>query len=181
MLLQHFFLILRFFTVWRFFTVQSAENPCAYPLLTKRKGTQALYQYLRSNLVDARGVALAGGLGQGWLWVPPALIHYQPVRLPSLIKPKEKTRPSACFSFGGCEGSRTPVRKPLDTAFYECSTSFSLSHALADGQALAQGNHLLHDGYNDKLAVHVHRWFDAGREPRYSHARQACAMRLRRC
>ena len=30
---------------------QSGENPCIKPLLTKRKGTQVSYQYLRSNMV----------------------------------------------------------------------------------------------------------------------------------
>ena len=61
------------------------------------------------------------------------------------------------FRAGGCDGSRTRVRKPLDTAFYECSRSFKLSCALAEWQALAQGSHLVHDGFNDEPAVHVHR------------------------
>ena len=36
-------------------TCKSAEKPCAKPLLTKRKGTQVLYPYLRSNMVEIRG------------------------------------------------------------------------------------------------------------------------------
>ena len=33
-----------------FLICKSGENPCGKPLLTKRKGTQVSYQYLRSNL-----------------------------------------------------------------------------------------------------------------------------------
>ncbi len=37
-----------------------------------------------------------------------------------------KKRPKASFLFGGGEESRTPVRKPVRTAFYECSCSFNI-------------------------------------------------------
>ena len=33
-----------------FLIYKSGENPCGKPLLTKRKGTQVLYQYLCSNM-----------------------------------------------------------------------------------------------------------------------------------
>ena len=38
----------------------------------------------------------------------------------------EKAPTRGAFLFGGGEGSRTPVRKSLDTAFSECSPSFAI-------------------------------------------------------
>ena len=39
---------------------------------------------------------------------------------------KQKAPARGAFAFGGGEGSRTPVRKSLDTAFSECSPSFEI-------------------------------------------------------
>ena len=43
---------------------KSAEKPCAKPLLTKRKGTQVSYQYLRSNMVEVTGLEPAASSSQ---------------------------------------------------------------------------------------------------------------------
>ncbi len=40
--------------------------------------------------------------------------------------PPIKKEPFGSFLFGGGEESRTPVRKPVRTAFYECSCSFNI-------------------------------------------------------
>ncbi len=74
-------------------------------------------------LVEVRGVALACGLGQG---AAPACrrhaIQYRTRSTPSIDSPKEKGPPyGKPFSFGGGEGSRTPVRKPIHANFYGCS------------------------------------------------------------
>ena len=62
---------------------------------------------------------------------------------------------------GGDEGNRTPVQKPLDTTFYGCRLSFSLSQAVADSQATVWGNRFVHDGLNGKRPMHVHHYNDA--------------------
>lgn len=41
--------------------------------------------------------------------------------------------------FGGGEGSRTPVRKPLAKAFYECSLLFKFPRKIANKQAINPG------------------------------------------
>ena len=74
---------------------KSAEKPYGKLLLTKRKGTQVSYQYLRSNMVEARGVeplsesTLTGSSpGAGGYWrglaplvpIPAASRHADPFR-----------------------------------------------------------------------------------------------------
>ena len=64
------------------------------------------------------------------------------------------------YLFGGGEGNRTPVRKPLDTTFSGCSTSFDLSARCADGQAQRVGNRFMRDRFNGKPPMHVHHCHD---------------------
>lgn len=44
------------------------------------------------------------------------------------------------LDFGGGEESRTPVRKPIPTAFYERIPSFGFPRVSAAGQALTVGS-----------------------------------------
>ena len=62
---------------------------------------------------------------------------------------------------GGSEGSRTPVRKPLDTTFSGCRVSFTLFAARAGTQARVSSNRFLRDRFNGKPPMHVHHSFDA--------------------
>jgi len=56
--------------------------------------------------------------------------------------------------FGGDEGSRTPVRKPIHTTFSGCSRSIGIPAENAGQQASPDGSFLMHDGYKSKLTVH---------------------------
>lgn len=48
---------------------------------------------------------------------------------------------------GGDEGSRTPVRKPIHTAFFERSPSFKFPFLSAVGQALKKSSFFIHDSF----------------------------------
>ena len=61
---------------------------------------------------------------------------------------------------GGGEGSRTPVRKPLDTTFSGCRVSFTLFDARAGTQARSSSNRFLRDRFNGKPPMHVHHFHD---------------------
>ena len=62
------------------------------------------------KMAEEKGFILACGLGQGWLWVPPALIHFQPVRIPSFPwRQKAEHLTASCFCYGGGKGIRTLV------------------------------------------------------------------------
>ena len=51
-------------------------------------------------------------------------------------KYKKKKPPLRLFLFGGAEGSRTPVRKPLDMTFFGCSSFFEISTRAASTNRL---------------------------------------------
>ena len=57
--------------------------------------------------------------------------------------------------FGGGEGNRTPVRKPLDATFSGCRVSTVFPAGTAGTQAVPVGSLLVHDRYKSKLTVHV--------------------------
>ena len=71
-----------------------------------------------------------------------------------------KRRQKPPFCYGGAEGNRTPVRKPLDTTFSGCRVSFTLFAARAGTQARSSSNRFLRDRFNGKPPMHVHHFHD---------------------
>ena len=53
-----------------------------------------------------------------------------------LIQRQTKKEPKGSFVFGGGEGNRTPVRKPLDATFSGCRESTEFPKSTADSQAV---------------------------------------------
>ena len=69
---------------------------------------------------------------------------------------KEKATYGWLFLFGGPEGSRTPVRKPLDMTFFADSLSFEFPPQSADRQALYRGSPFVHDRLKGERPMHVY-------------------------
>ena len=113
----------------------------------------------QSYHVKARGVVLTYGLGpvaaQTRHW---RVIHYRShVRLPiSCFSSKQKTPHKRCFCFGGSEGSRTPVRKPIHGTFYECMLPIRIPLRAPDNRGASLGSFFMRDCFKSKPAVHVH-------------------------
>ena len=64
------------------------------------------------------------------------------------------------FRFGGGEESRTPVRKPIHTPFYERSLLLKFPDS-ADSKRTAEKGSFIKSWPPAKLrGVHVHRWCD---------------------
>ena len=61
------------------------------------------------------------------------------------------------YKVGGDEGNRTPVRRPLTKAFYECSYCFEIPQPPHPITGLADRYPLIHDRIQGDSPVHVHR------------------------
>ena len=104
-------------------------NCGSFSMLRKRLDTRVLHLPSWRNhrtrrvhcghFVEARGVdsRLRARSGAA-LTVPRTVIHFRPVRLPPDKKPPHTQ--GARRSFGGGEGSRTPVRRWVDRTFSGC-------------------------------------------------------------
>ncbi len=57
--------------------------------------------------------------------------------------------------FGGGEGNRTPVRKPLDITFSGCRISTVFPGDAAGIQAASRSSLFMPDRYKSKLPMHV--------------------------
>ena len=53
----------------------------------------------------------------------------------------------------GIFGNRTPVQKPLDTTFFGCRLSISLSQTGVGSQTTVWGNRFMHDALNGKKSA----------------------------
>ena len=86
----------------------------------------------------ARGVEFSRELrarSSAALTVPRTVIHYRLRSTLALASTKEKGTRVGAFFFGGGEGSRTPVRKPLDMTFSVGSRSFEFPQDTPKRQA----------------------------------------------
>ena len=72
-----------------------------------------------------------------------------------------------CF-FGGGEGSRTPVRKPVHMVFSERSRWLEFPGTVAHRQTAMSGSFFGHDLFKSKREVHVHRFLTFHTRPRSS-------------
>jgi len=138
----------------------STPLPCSTPHFLLFFQTKNTAQAVFFVLVEARGVALACGLGPvADLTAHRAVIqHRSHVRLPYsfvFIKTK-KHRTSGVFRFGGSEGSRTPVRKPIHGTFYECMLPIQIPRRAPDNRGASLGSFFMRDCFKSKQAVHVH-------------------------
>ena len=67
-----------------------------------------------------------------------------------------------CVRYGGAEESRTPVRKPIHTPFYERSLLLKFPF-LTDNKRTVGKSSFIKSWQIAKLkSVHVHRWCDTG-------------------
>ena len=74
--------------------------------------------------------------------------------------------------FGGGEGNRTPVRKPLDATFSGCRVSFMIPDSGAGTQASLCGSSLMHDRYKSDSRFTFAADFMPDGEPQHSHRGQ---------
>ena len=70
--------------------------------------------------------------------------------------------------FGGGEGSRTPVRKPVHMVFSERSRWLEFPGTVAHRQTAMSGSFFGHDLFKSKREVHVHRFLTFHTRPRSS-------------
>ena len=75
--------------------------------------------------------------------------------------------------YGGGEGNRTPVQKPLDTTFSGCSLSFSLFRVGAGKQAPTRSNRFVRDRLNGHHRCTFTAEMTLSPEPRYSREERA--------
>ena len=96
-------------------------------------------------LVEARGIALACGLGQAASRQSTGLSpHTQP--FDSLAILKKHTKSTIWCVFHGGEGNRTPVRKSIHATFSGCRTPFFIPARSPDVRGQGDGSLLMHDG-----------------------------------
>ena len=84
-------------------------------------------------------------------------LFFRTLRFPSNQNKRNRTLRHDFFYFGGAEGNRTPVRKPIHGAFYERSPSLGFPFCIADGQAMQNGSFISSWKGSKLCPTHVHR------------------------